>query len=215
MTPYGPKGLARAGIHPLRASPQGFGDQRLPDAAIGPGHQDCLVCDVHNTLLINDARIVRAVDYAETATPGKWARAGRPVRPPAGVHTSWKYGKARARGDARVGLVTADLVSRAQAGDGDAFRELTEPHRRELQVHCYRMLGSFADAEDALQDTLLAAWQGLRGFEGRASIRTWLYRIWPMRIGEAPRRHGGGGSGGVHPGAFPVQPRGHSTGVSH
>jgi len=68
-------------------------------------------------------------------------------------------------------------MTRARAGDGDAFRELTEPHRRELQVHCYRMLGSFQDAEDALQDTLLAAWQGLGGFEGRASIRTWLYRI--------------------------------------
>jgi RNA polymerase sigma-70 factor (ECF subfamily) len=76
-----------------------------------------------------------------------------------------------------VGVVTTDLMARARAGDGDAFRELTEPHRRELQVHCYRMLGSFQDAEDALQDTLLAAWQGLAGFEGRASIRTWLYRI--------------------------------------
>jgi RNA polymerase sigma-70 factor (ECF subfamily) len=73
--------------------------------------------------------------------------------------------------------VKADLVSRARAGDSDAFRELTEPHRRELQVHCYRMLGSFQDAEDALQDTLLSAWQGLGGFEGRASLRTWLYRI--------------------------------------
>ena len=75
------------------------------------------------------------------------------------------------------GVVTTDLITRARAGDGDAFRELTEPHRRELQVHCYRMLGSFQDAEDVLQDTLLAAWQGLGGFEGRASIRTWLYRI--------------------------------------
>jgi RNA polymerase sigma-70 factor (TIGR02960 family) len=73
--------------------------------------------------------------------------------------------------------MTTDLISRAQAGEGDAFRELTEPYRRELHVHCYRMLGSFQDAEDALQDTLLAAWQGLAGFEGRASIRTWLYRI--------------------------------------
>jgi RNA polymerase sigma-70 factor (TIGR02960 family) len=76
-----------------------------------------------------------------------------------------------------VELVTADLISRARAGESEAFRALTEPHRRELQVHCYRMLGSFQDAEDALQDTLLAAWQGLGGFEGRASIRTWLYRI--------------------------------------
>jgi RNA polymerase sigma-70 factor (ECF subfamily) len=74
-------------------------------------------------------------------------------------------------------VVTTDLITRARAGDGDAFRELTEPLRRELQVHCYRMLGSFQDAEDALQDTLLSAWQGLGGFEGRASIRTWLYRI--------------------------------------
>jgi RNA polymerase sigma-70 factor (TIGR02960 family) len=81
------------------------------------------------------------------------------------------------KGDATVKVMTADLISRARAGDGDAFRELTEPHRRELQVHCYRMLGSFADAEDALQYTLLAAWQGLAGFEGRASLRTWLYRI--------------------------------------
>jgi RNA polymerase sigma-70 factor (TIGR02960 family) len=74
-------------------------------------------------------------------------------------------------------VAVTDLITRARAGDGDAFRELTEPHRRELQVHCYRMLGSFQDAEDVLQDTLLAAWQALGGFEGRASIRTWLYRI--------------------------------------
>jgi RNA polymerase sigma-70 factor (TIGR02960 family) len=73
--------------------------------------------------------------------------------------------------------VTAALITRARAGDGDAFRELIEPHRRELHVHCYRMLGSLHDAEDALQDTLLAAWQAIAGFEGRASIRTWLYRI--------------------------------------
>jgi RNA polymerase sigma-70 factor (TIGR02960 family) len=84
-------------------------------------------------------------------------------------------------------VVTADLITRARAGDGDAFRELTEPHRRELQVHCYRMLGSFQDAEDALQDTLLDAWQGLGGFEGRASIRTWLYRIATNRCLKALR----------------------------
>src|SRR6266581_3173903 len=73
--------------------------------------------------------------------------------------------------------MTTDLVARARAGDSDAFRQLTQPHRRELQVHCYRMLGSLQDAEDAVQETLLSAWQGLAGFEGRASIRTWLYRI--------------------------------------
>ena len=73
--------------------------------------------------------------------------------------------------------MTTDLITRARAGDDEAFRELTEPYRRELQVHCYRMLGSLQDAEDALQDTLLAAWQGIAGFEERASIRTWLYRI--------------------------------------
>src|ERR1043166_7391868 len=87
----------------------------------------------------------------------------------------------REEGDPRVGEVAADLISRARAGDGDAFRELTEPHRRELQVHCYRMLGSFQDAEDALQDTLLTAWRGLGAFEGSASLRTWLSRIAPTR----------------------------------
>jgi RNA polymerase sigma-70 factor (TIGR02960 family) len=83
--------------------------------------------------------------------------------------------------------VTTDLISRARAGDGEAFRELTEQYRRELQVHCYRMLGSFQDAEDALQDTLLTAWRGLGGFEGRASIRTWLYRIATNRCLDALR----------------------------
>jgi len=57
------------------------------------------------------------------------------------------------------------------------FRELTDSYRRELLVHCYRMLGSYQDAEEALQETFLAAWRGLDGFEGRASARTWLYRI--------------------------------------
>ena len=79
--------------------------------------------------------------------------------------------------DVNVKPLTTDLLSKALAGDGDAFRALMEPYRRELQVHCYRMLGSLPDAEEALQDTLLAAWQGIGGFERRASIRTWLYRI--------------------------------------
>ena len=71
----------------------------------------------------------------------------------------------------------AALVERARDGDGEAYRRLTDPYRRELQVHCYRMLGSVQDAEDLVQETLLAAWRGLGGFEGRASVRTWLYRI--------------------------------------
>src|SRR5690349_44291 len=96
----------------------------------------------------------------------------------------------REEGDPRVGEVTADLISRARAGDGDAFRELTEPYLRELQVHCYRMLGSFEDAEDALQNTLLSAWRSLGGFEGRASVRTWLYRIATHRCLDARRAAG-------------------------
>jgi RNA polymerase sigma-70 factor (TIGR02960 family) len=74
-------------------------------------------------------------------------------------------------------VASSDLLARARAGDGDAFRDLTEPHRRELKVHCYRILGSLHDAEDALQETLLAAWRGLDSFQERSSIRTWLYRI--------------------------------------
>ena len=84
-------------------------------------------------------------------------------------------------------MVTTDLITRARAGDGEAFRELTEPYRRELQVYCYRMLGSLQDAEDVVQDTLLGAWQGLTSFEGRASIRTWLYRIATNRCLNARR----------------------------
>src|SRR5918993_3631327 len=68
-------------------------------------------------------------------------------------------------------------LARARAGDEQAFRELTDPHRRELQLHCYRILGSMQDAEDLVQETLLAAWRSLEAFEGRASVRSWLYRI--------------------------------------
>ncbi|MEV0646172.1 sigma-70 family RNA polymerase sigma factor [Phytomonospora sp. NPDC050363] len=70
-----------------------------------------------------------------------------------------------------------DSLALARAGSGEAFRALVEPYRRELQVHCYRILGSVQDAEDLLQETLLAAWRGIGGYEERASVRTWLYRI--------------------------------------
>jgi len=73
--------------------------------------------------------------------------------------------------------VIEKLLIRARAGDEQAFRELTDPYRRELQLHCYRILGSVQDAEDALQETLLAAWRGLEHYEDRASLRAWLYRI--------------------------------------
>src|SRR5256714_8619469 len=69
------------------------------------------------------------------------------------------------------------LLAAAREGDEGAFGRLVEPHRRELHAHCYRMLGSVHDAEDALQDTLLRAWRGLPRFEGRSSLRTWLFQI--------------------------------------
>jgi RNA polymerase sigma-70 factor (TIGR02960 family) len=73
--------------------------------------------------------------------------------------------------------MSPELIDRARAGDEAAFQQLVGPHQRELHVHCYRILGSVADAEDAVQETLLTAWRSLRQFEGRASIRTWMYRI--------------------------------------
>jgi RNA polymerase sigma-70 factor (ECF subfamily) len=101
--------------------------------------------------------------------------------------------------------VTADLIDLARAGDGEAFRQLVGPYERELQVHCYRMLGSVADAEDALQDALLAAWQGLGGFEGRASVRTWLYRVTTtccLNVRRSARRR----QGMLPPGPAPPEP---------
>src|ERR1700678_2133263 len=72
--------------------------------------------------------------------------------------------------------MTESVLAKAQAGDSDAFDELTTRYRRELHMHCYRILGSFQDAEDLLQETLLSAWQALDRFDGR-SVRAWLYRI--------------------------------------
>src|ERR1700691_163382 len=73
--------------------------------------------------------------------------------------------------------MSMELLSRAQSGDQHAFAQLTDGYRQELRLHCYRMLGSTQDAEDALQETMLGAWQALSNFEERASMRTWLYRM--------------------------------------
>jgi len=103
------------------------------------------------------------------------------------------------------------LIDAARSGDEDAYAALVEPHRRELRAHCYRMLGSAHDAEDAVQDALLRAWRGLPRFEGRSSTRSWLYkittnaclnaiarqpkgRVLPMDFGPAGDPHDGAGT---------------------
>jgi RNA polymerase sigma-70 factor (TIGR02960 family) len=83
--------------------------------------------------------------------------------------------------------VTSTELERARAGDAGAFAELVAPHRQALHLHCYRMLGSLTEADDALQETLVAAWQGLAGFRADASVRTWLYRIATNRCLNAMR----------------------------
>lgn len=106
--------------------------------------------------------------------------------------------------------MTTELMAHARSGDGEAFRQLIGPHRRELMVHCYRILGSTQDAEDALQETMLAAWQGLHGFEERSSVRTWLYRIATNRclnaLRSGSRRPQAGAS--PPPGVAPLKPTG-------
>jgi RNA polymerase sigma-70 factor, ECF subfamily len=107
------------------------------------------------------------------------------------------------------------LLSLARAGDGEAFGKLVEPLRRELQAHCYRMLGSAQDAEDLLQETMIAAWRGIGQFEGRSSLRVWLYRIATNQCLNALRagktralaaRRGAPAAPGAGPAAPPVPP---------
>jgi RNA polymerase sigma-70 factor, ECF subfamily len=109
----------------------------------------------------------------------------------------------------------SDLLEAARGGDEESFRRLVEPYRKELHAHCYRMLGSVHDAEDALQDALLRAWRGLSGFEGRSSLRTWLHkaattasldviarrpkRVLPIDYGPAADPHDGPGEPLVEP----------------
>jgi RNA polymerase sigma-70 factor (ECF subfamily) len=115
------------------------------------------------------------VEEADARQSEKWAGDARFRRGMASIPVA-EQAELRSRPDGRA-LVDTDLVTRAQAGDPDAFAELVEGHRRELEVHCYRVLGSAQDAEDTVQETFLAAWQNIAGFEARSSVRTWLYRI--------------------------------------
>src|SRR5690348_12432845 len=121
-----------------------------------------------------------AVFFEASATP----KTERPISSPPDVTTCDARERKSWCEDANV---TQQTLARARAGDDDAFRDLTDGYRRELQLHIYRIVGSTQDAEDLLQETLLAAWRGLDQFEGRASVRAWLYRIATNRSLDALR----------------------------
>src|SRR5579872_4392840 len=109
----------------------------------------------------------------------KTRSAGAETSTLARISPCWVSATARAL---LIGLLIMDIQTPARAktersGDEPSFQDAVDAHRRELHLHCYRMLGSMQDAEDALQDSLLAAWRGVGAFEGRASFRAWLYQI--------------------------------------
>src|SRR5690242_9341812 len=112
-----------------------------------------------------------------------WARRHRPIRQADGVFIFERAERALRKEEKRgcmameMEMDTTDLIARAQAGDHNAFRDLVQGHSHELQVHCYRILGSLQDAEDAVQETLVSAWRNLGEFGQRSSLRTWLYQI--------------------------------------
>src|SRR6202167_4359407 len=115
------------------------------------------------------------------ARPRIWACRHRPIRGAGGVGTFRRAESDRRKEEKRgcmpMEMDTTDLIARARAGDNNAFRDLVQGHSHELQVHCYRILGSLQDAEDALQETLVSAWRNLGEFGQQSSLRTWLYKI--------------------------------------
>src|SRR3954447_21732140 len=130
---------------------------------------------VNSIVVSRSDMVVSSVDVVPVERVGtgrlpNWSLRQRPVRGDFGVCTSSDHHDGG-------GACRSSCWTGPRAGDADAFAALVDPHRTELQVHCYRMLGSLQDAEYARQETLLAAWVGLAGFEGRSSVRTWLYRI--------------------------------------
>ncbi len=136
------------------------------------------------------------------------------LTPPAGRNspTNFEHRWCRSGCEPRcqTSLVNDSALIRARAGDHQAFAALTDPYRRELQLHCYRILGQVQDAEDAVQETLLSAWRALESFEERSTLRSWLYRIATNRclnmLRDSGRRPATAARAGIHPpGAHPLR----------